>query len=124
MGARTAPSNVYVYFPSRLDVALAVYEPWLKSQVQALARGLMLVFDGVALRRNLSIATVGPDLVDTMVRPILAQARRSGELGRAESSPRTASPCADRWDETGSASSSQGGGGTARRRTRRQLFET
>jgi AcrR family transcriptional regulator len=203
-GARTAPSNVYVYFPSKLDVALAVYEPWLKSQVQALekavaaqksgeakvrrlvdgllrripedegghttilvqalsaarpnepynpellhwiegriagmlrralgvtfsepesmalARGLMLVFDGVALRRNLSIATIGPDLVDTMVRLILAQARRSGELDRADSSPRTVSPSADRGNERGSASSSNGGGGTARRRTRRQLIE-
>jgi AcrR family transcriptional regulator len=161
VGANTAPSNVYVYFPSKLDVALAVYEPWLKSQVQALekavaarksgeakirrlvdgllrripeddaghtttlvqalsaarpsepynpellhwieakvagmlrhalgatfsetesmalARGLMLVFDGVALRRNLSIATVGPDLVDTMVRLILAQTRQEPAL--------------------------------------------
>ncbi len=153
--ARTAASNVYVYFPSKLDLALAVFEPWLKKEIlrleravrrektamakvrrlvdgllrripedeaghtttlvqalstarpndrynpdllhwterkvaamlrhavgetlseresDSLARGLMLVFDGVALRRNLSIATVGSDLAETMTRLILAQA--------------------------------------------------
>lgn len=164
-GAGTAASNVYVYFPSKLDIALAVFEPWLKSRVlrlekavkretgveakvrrlvdgllrripedeaghtttlvqalstarpsepynpellhwtegkvaeilreaaggslaapegASLARSLMLIFDGVALRRNLSIATVGPDLVDIVSRLIIAQTKDVGAQERAQ----------------------------------------
>ncbi len=31
--AGTAPSNVYVYFQSKLEIVLAVYEPWFKRQI-------------------------------------------------------------------------------------------
>lgn len=158
--AQTAASNVYVYFPSKLDLALAVFEPWLKTEIlrleravrreptvdrklgrlvdgllrripedeaghtttlvqalstarpsdnynpallhwterrvegmlrhalgdllapsegESLARGLMLIFDGVALRRNLSIATVGPDLLDTVTALVLARTATKAE---------------------------------------------
>lgn len=160
--ARTAASNVYVYFPSKLDLALTVFEPWLKKEmlkleravrrektaegkirrlvdgllrripedqaghtttlVQALStarpsdrynpdllhwtedkvarilrgalgdvisetesaslsRALMLIFDGVALRRNLSIATVGEDLVDIVTSLVLARSTPFFETG-------------------------------------------
>ena len=36
--AGTAASNVYVYFPSKLDLALAVFEPWLKKGILKLER--------------------------------------------------------------------------------------
>jgi AcrR family transcriptional regulator len=36
--AGTAPSNVYVYFGSKLEIALAIYEPWFKNQILALEK--------------------------------------------------------------------------------------
>lgn len=35
--AGTAPSNVYVYFKSKLEVVFALYEPWLKAHLETLA---------------------------------------------------------------------------------------
>ncbi|MFN3144698.1 MAG: TetR/AcrR family transcriptional regulator [Paracoccaceae bacterium] len=32
--ASVSPANIYVYFPSKLDVFLAVYEPWLREQIE------------------------------------------------------------------------------------------
>lgn len=32
-GAGTAPSNVYVYFASKLEILLAIYEPWFKDRI-------------------------------------------------------------------------------------------
>lgn len=162
--AGTAASNVYVYFPCKLEIALAVFEPWLKKEVlalekaarkaegpeakvrlvvdgivrripldhkgrtttlmqalssarpsdrynpqllhwtegkisqmlheacglaadecDALARALMLIFDGVALRRNLSIATVGEELVDVVCALVL----RSAPAGSKSMCPRS-----------------------------------
>ena len=31
--ASVSPANIYVYFPSKLDLLLAVYEPWLRGQI-------------------------------------------------------------------------------------------
>ena len=31
--ASVSPANIYVYFPSKLDLLLAVYEPWLREQI-------------------------------------------------------------------------------------------
>lgn len=38
--AGTAPSNVYVYFASKLEIAIAVYEPWLKKEILALEQSV------------------------------------------------------------------------------------
>lgn len=35
-GAGVAPSNIYVYFRSKLDVLFAVYRPWLMARLDAL----------------------------------------------------------------------------------------
>jgi AcrR family transcriptional regulator len=34
--ANTAPSNVYVYFRSKLEIVFAIYAPWLKEHLEAL----------------------------------------------------------------------------------------
>ncbi len=34
--AGTAPSNVYVYFKSKLEIVFAIYDPWLKEHLEAL----------------------------------------------------------------------------------------
>jgi AcrR family transcriptional regulator len=36
--AGMAPSNVYVYFKSKLEIMFAVYEPWFRQQIERLAR--------------------------------------------------------------------------------------
>ena len=38
--AGTAPSNVYVYFQSKLEIVLAVYEPWFKRQILELEQSV------------------------------------------------------------------------------------
>jgi AcrR family transcriptional regulator len=37
-GSGMAPSNVYVYFKSKLEIMFAVYEPWFREQIELLAR--------------------------------------------------------------------------------------
>ncbi len=39
-GAGTAPSNVYVYFASKLEIVLAIYEPWFKRKILALEKAV------------------------------------------------------------------------------------
>jgi AcrR family transcriptional regulator len=36
--ADTAPSNVYVYFRSKLEIVFAIYAPWLKEHLETLAQ--------------------------------------------------------------------------------------
>jgi AcrR family transcriptional regulator len=36
--ADTAPSNVYVYFRSKLEIVFAIYTPWLKEHLESLAQ--------------------------------------------------------------------------------------
>lgn len=36
--AGTAPSNVYVYFKSKLEIVFAIYDPWLKEHLDVLAQ--------------------------------------------------------------------------------------
>jgi AcrR family transcriptional regulator len=36
--ADTAPSNVYVYFRSKLEIVFAIYAPWLKEHLESLAQ--------------------------------------------------------------------------------------
>lgn len=38
--AETSSSNVYVCFQSKLEIALAVYEPWFKNQILALEQSV------------------------------------------------------------------------------------
>lgn len=42
--ANTSPANIYVYFNSKLEILLAVYEPWLRERIDGLAARA----DGVA----------------------------------------------------------------------------
>lgn len=35
--ANTSPANIYVYFESKLDILLAVYEPWMKARIERVA---------------------------------------------------------------------------------------
>jgi AcrR family transcriptional regulator len=39
-GAGTAPSNVYVYFASKLEIVLAIYEPWFKRKILELEKAV------------------------------------------------------------------------------------
>ncbi len=39
--AGTAPSNVYVYFKSKLEIVFAIYDPWLKEHLDALEAEVM-----------------------------------------------------------------------------------
>lgn len=34
--AGTAPSNVYVYYPSKIEIAFAVFDPWLRERISEL----------------------------------------------------------------------------------------
>jgi len=36
--AGMAPSNVYFYFKSKLEIMFAVYEPWFRRQIEQLSR--------------------------------------------------------------------------------------
>lgn len=40
-GAKTAPSNVYVYFTSKLDIYLEIYDTWLRSKLVSLEQAVM-----------------------------------------------------------------------------------
>lgn len=39
-GAGIAPSNVYVYFESKLQIYFTIYQPWFQSQISALERAV------------------------------------------------------------------------------------
>ena len=43
--ARVSPANVYVYFPSKLDILFAIYDPWLTRQFDALERSVSRIDD-------------------------------------------------------------------------------
>lgn len=43
--ANVSPANVYVYFPSKLDILFAIYDPWLTMQFDALERALARISD-------------------------------------------------------------------------------
>ena len=38
--AGVAPANVYVYFPSKLEILFSIYEPWLTKQFDVLEKSL------------------------------------------------------------------------------------
>jgi AcrR family transcriptional regulator len=44
-GARVAPSNIYVYFGSKLDLLFEVYRPWLMDRLDALEARLAAIAD-------------------------------------------------------------------------------
>jgi AcrR family transcriptional regulator len=43
--AGVAPANVYVYFPSKLEILFSIYEPWLTKQFDALEKSLQRTTD-------------------------------------------------------------------------------
>ena len=59
--AGTAPSNIYVYYKSKLEIAVAVYEPWFRKQIILLER---------SVRRKRSTALKVQCLVDGILRRI------------------------------------------------------
>jgi AcrR family transcriptional regulator len=53
--ANVSPANVYVYFPSKLDLLFAIYDPWLTEQFDKLERSLTRIEDrSKRLRKILS----------------------------------------------------------------------
>lgn len=38
-----SPANIYVYFPSKLDILFSIYDPWLMSHFDALERSLAAI---------------------------------------------------------------------------------
>jgi len=44
-GADTVSSNVYVYFKSKFDIAVAIYQPWLEAEIHQLEADVMEVPD-------------------------------------------------------------------------------
>jgi AcrR family transcriptional regulator len=43
--AGVAPANVYVYFPSKLEILFSIYEPWLTKQFDTLEKSLQRTTD-------------------------------------------------------------------------------
>jgi AcrR family transcriptional regulator len=43
--AGVAPANVYVYFPSKLEILFSIYAPWLTKQFDALEKSLQRIAD-------------------------------------------------------------------------------
>jgi AcrR family transcriptional regulator len=43
--ANVSPANVYVYFPSKLDILFAIYDPWLTRKFDELERALVRIED-------------------------------------------------------------------------------
>lgn len=43
--AGVAPANVYVYFPSKLEILFSIYEPWLTKQFDVLEKSLRRIAD-------------------------------------------------------------------------------
>ena len=43
--AGISPSNVYVYFDSKLDILFAIYDPWLRGQIRALEAEVGVISD-------------------------------------------------------------------------------
>ena len=43
--AGVAPANVYVYFPSKLEILFSIYAPWLTGQFDDLEKSLLRIRD-------------------------------------------------------------------------------
>jgi len=86
--AGTAPSNVYVYYPSKIEIAFAVFDPWLRDRIAELEQR---VANCTSAREQLSTLVEGL-LIDiagdetgrtlTLVQA-LATARKSDEYSPA-----------------------------------------
>ena len=59
--ANVSPANVYVYFPSKLDILFAIYDPWLTKQFDALERTLGRIRDP-AQQLNKILTTLWRDI--------------------------------------------------------------
>jgi len=58
--ADVSTSNLYVYFPSKLDLLFAIYDPWLREQIDMLERRAAQINDPHARLRAI-IATLWED---------------------------------------------------------------
>jgi len=59
--ANVSPANVYVYFPSKLDILFAIYDPWLTRQFDELERALVRI-DDPSKRLNIILSTLWRDI--------------------------------------------------------------
>lgn len=59
--ANVSPANVYVYYPSKLDILFAIYDPWLTRHFDALERALEKIPDP-AQRLKKILATLWRDI--------------------------------------------------------------
>ena len=59
--ANTSPANIYVYFNSKLEILLAVYEPWLRDRIERLAARAETVTEP-ELRIRLMLRTLWKEL--------------------------------------------------------------
>lgn len=46
--AKTAPATLYVYYPSKIDLAFAVFEPWIKERFQSVRKEVLAAESGRA----------------------------------------------------------------------------
>jgi AcrR family transcriptional regulator len=85
--ARTAgvtPASVYVYFPSKIEILLSLYEPWLTKQLDVLEKSLRRLTDPrQRLRRILSalwrdIPSADNGFASNMIQAISAANGREG----------------------------------------------
>jgi AcrR family transcriptional regulator len=59
--ANVSPANVYVYFPSKLDILFAIYDPWLTGQFDDLELALTKIGDP-AKRLKTILSTLWRDI--------------------------------------------------------------
>jgi AcrR family transcriptional regulator len=59
--AGAAPANLYVYFPSKLEILFSIYEPWLTKQFDDLEKSLLRIRDPRQRLRKI-LATVWRDI--------------------------------------------------------------
>ena len=86
--AGTAPSNVYVYYPSKIEIAFAIFDPWLRDRITELE---VRVASCTSAREQLStlvegllIDIAGDDTGRTLTLvQALATARKSDEYSPA-----------------------------------------
>lgn len=60
-GARVSPANLYVYFPSKLQILYAIYDPWMRERLSALEARMAATTDPRE-RLRLLIVTLWRDM--------------------------------------------------------------
>lgn len=82
--ANVSPANVYVYFPSKLDILFAIYDPWLTRQFDKLERTVERISDpSQRLKKILSmlwrdIPSADNGFANTMMQALSTATAREG----------------------------------------------